>query len=387
MANRDFKKIERIMKDFSLGVGEGENGGLIKVDELPEVGEEGVLYETPDGKYYTCTNTTETETICDLKVGKSYKFKDKVTAEDNKTLSIHLNNEGQYIYLYFDDDNEIYITGGIEISEGEETIYYSVEYFYQLADSQDYSELIYTSPSASLPEDLIEPTLEGTNPFTEIPSVEINEFFVQKLTDNDMDLLDVAFLFVGGSHTETITTSAWEELGGKNKYFEFPNEETFKLEFYPQKFLDVLVKLNIDIDAEMETTLSYSTSGGIYIGCGTVSYASSEGHDGGTFYGSIYATEGSGNSQTQFELMINNYPEISYSSLAYTIEAPFTIKQLIEKMEDVCITDSTNLSSYRNTVLAPRIGIKTGSSSNETTWYDCSLEDMQSFLKVVLSND
>lgn len=374
MANRDFKKIERIMKDFSLGVGEGESGGLIKVDELPEVGEEGVLYETPDGKYYTCTNTTEEKVISDLEVGKSYKFKNKITAGDIKKSAELFGGDG----FNFDEGGETYLT-----AYADQVPYQPADYIVKYAVQDEETMLDYISTSANLPGDLIEPTLEG---FTEIPSVTITQYFVD-MVEEAFELSDVAFLFEGGSHTETTTTSTWEELGGKNKYFEFPNEETFKLEFYPQKFLDVLVKLNIDIDAEMETTLSYSTSGGIYIGSGILSYASSEGHDAGTFYGSIYATEGRGNSQTQFELIINNDPEISFSSLAYTIEKPFTIKQLVGKLDDVCITGSTSLSSYRNTVLAPRIGIKTGSSSTDTTWYDCSLEDMQSFLKVVPSND
>ena len=137
----------------------------------------------------------------------------------------------------------------------------------------------------------------------------------------------------------------------------------------------------------METMLTYLTSGGIYIGSGALSYASSEGHNADAFYATIYATEGSGNSETFFSLMAGDYEPIAYSSDAYTIEEPFTIKKLVETLGDVCITEGANLSNYRNTVLAPRIGIKTGSSSNDTTWYDCSLEDMQSFLKVVPSND
>ncbi len=351
-------------------------GDLIKVDTLPEVGKEGVLYKTPDGKYYTCTNTTEEKVISDLKVGKSFKLKDKVTAGDITSL---LSSGQAIVGLYFDEEGYSLLNLEKITYEDDRPTEYYINY-----DEGDNDSIEYHCTSNSLPEDLIEPTLEG---FTEIPSATITQYFVDNLTNENLELLDIAFLFEGGSHTETITTSTWEELGGKNKYFEFPNEETFKLEFYPQKFLDVLVKLNIDIDAEMETMLDYSTSGGIYIGSGALSYASSEGHNADAFYATIYATEGSGNSETFFSLMAGDYEPIAYSSDAYTIEEPFTIKKLVEALGDVCITEGANLSNYRNTVLAPRIGIKTGSSSNDTTWYDCSLEDMQSFLKVIPSND
>jgi len=375
MANRDFKKIERIMKDFSLGVGEGESGGLIKVDKLPEVGKEGVLYQTPDGKYYTCTNTTETKTICDLEVGKSYKLNSEILLSDfyqfldnYDTYSFPFNEEGNVYIEAYGNDGKTHISYFVADYSVEPEVYHIADFEVPVG---------YTQEKVAIT--LIE--------FTEIPSVEITQYFAETIQQDNVKLEEFAFLFEGGSHTETTTTSTWEELGGKNKYFEFPNEETFKLEFYPQKFLDVLVKLNIDIDAEMETMLTYLTSGGIYIGSGALSYASSEGHHADAFYASIYATEGSGNSETFFSLMAGDYEPIAYSSDAYTIEEPFTIKKLIETLGDVCITEGANLSDYRNTVLAPRIGIKTGSSSNDTTWYDCSLEDMQSFLKVIPSND
>ena len=38
----------------------GEGWGLILVDELPELGDESLLYKTPDGKIWSCVNTEET---------------------------------------------------------------------------------------------------------------------------------------------------------------------------------------------------------------------------------------------------------------------------------------------------------------------------------------
>jgi len=52
MANRDFKKIKRVMKDFSQNVGSG-SGGAISVDKLPEKGNVGEFYSLPNGEIYT----------------------------------------------------------------------------------------------------------------------------------------------------------------------------------------------------------------------------------------------------------------------------------------------------------------------------------------------
>ena len=52
MANRDFTKIERIMKDFSLNLG-GGSGGTIPVNKLPEKGNVGEFYLLPNGEIYT----------------------------------------------------------------------------------------------------------------------------------------------------------------------------------------------------------------------------------------------------------------------------------------------------------------------------------------------
>ena len=57
MANRDFKKIERIMKDFSMGVGEGGGGTTVVANpelegtepDLTGLEVEGTKYKVPQG--------------------------------------------------------------------------------------------------------------------------------------------------------------------------------------------------------------------------------------------------------------------------------------------------------------------------------------------------
>ena len=71
MANRDFKKIERIMKDFSMGVGEGGGGTTVVANpelegtepDLTGLEVEGTKYKVPkQNSYYehhvTLTNNT-----------------------------------------------------------------------------------------------------------------------------------------------------------------------------------------------------------------------------------------------------------------------------------------------------------------------------------------
>ena len=51
MANRDAKLIERTLKDFSLGVMEGGEGGVVKVDKLPDNPEPLTIYEIDTEEY------------------------------------------------------------------------------------------------------------------------------------------------------------------------------------------------------------------------------------------------------------------------------------------------------------------------------------------------
>ena len=196
MANRDYKKIERTIRDFCMNV--SGSGGIVPVKELPEVGEEGVVYETPDGKMWACKNTTETETICDLEVGKSFKLKDKILVGDIQNLSI---DEG-VIGIDFDEENFAIL------NFEKHTVKPSARYFINYDEGE--STVEYECPPDSLPEDFIEPTLDG---FTEIPSVTITQYFVNDLENKGFNLLDIAFVFKGGSHTETTATSTWTEIG------------------------------------------------------------------------------------------------------------------------------------------------------------------------------
>ena len=232
--------------------GKFSKGGVQLVDTLPEVGNENTLYKTPDGKIWSCTTTIEEKVISDLEVGKSYKFKDKVTAGEIKNFAILGKDSGG---LPFNDN----VDGlSIDVSSGLETpTEYDVEYYNNVEEKY----LIYLSTDDDSPEDLIEPELDG---FTEIPSATITQTFVDNLEDANMDLLNIAFLFVGGSHTETVTTSTWTEVGSGSG-----SSSPYVLTI--QDMRDIAVGAHLDVDATislieelgLSTTISTSNSVGI----------------------------------------------------------------------------------------------------------------------------
>ena len=78
MANRDFNKIERIMKDFSLNIGGSGSGGMVVVDKLPEKGNTGTLYRTSDGIYEWYHTEKQVPVYKDLEAGQSYTLKEEV---------------------------------------------------------------------------------------------------------------------------------------------------------------------------------------------------------------------------------------------------------------------------------------------------------------------
>ena len=91
MANRDAKLIERTLKDFSLGAMSG-GGGVTPVDKLPEKGNVGTLYKTPDGNIYSWFHEEtqkEVEVPPTLEVGKTYELKEKILI---KTFEDSINN-------------------------------------------------------------------------------------------------------------------------------------------------------------------------------------------------------------------------------------------------------------------------------------------------------
>ena len=84
MANRDAKLIERTLKDFSLGAMSG-GGGLAPVDKLPDKGNVGTLYKTPDGNIYSWFHEETQEEVNvppTLEVGKTYELRDSIPLEE-----------------------------------------------------------------------------------------------------------------------------------------------------------------------------------------------------------------------------------------------------------------------------------------------------------------
>ena len=83
MANRDAKLIERTLKDFSLGAMSG-GGGVTPVDKLPEKGNVGTLYKTPDGNIYSWFHEETTKEVATedsptaLEDGKTYQLREQI---------------------------------------------------------------------------------------------------------------------------------------------------------------------------------------------------------------------------------------------------------------------------------------------------------------------
>lgn len=209
MANRNAKLIKRIIQDFSLNV--GGNGEPIEVATLPESGDPNAVYKTSDNKYWICTNTTETKTVSDLKVGQSYKMKEIIT---NKSLEECLHKFSTVDYSgTFDLDEEG--EQGIEYDyaepeeEGGYSSYY-LNYFMILGRKKGTAGF---DGDTSLDPDF---ELEiGFNRLEEIPTIEITQIFVEQLfefSEGTITLDDFAFLFEGGSHEEEVTVSTWTEL-------------------------------------------------------------------------------------------------------------------------------------------------------------------------------
>lgn len=186
----------------------GSGGGMVLVDELPEIGKEDTLYKTPDGKIWSCINTTETKTICDLEVGKSYKLNSEIELSDFQQFFNKYND----CSFEFKDDGEKYTH--FEVREGvipEQDIHLNLIEYIEDTDEESYIAS-FTVPEGYTQEK-VAITLDG---FTEIPLVTITQTFVDQVQNADAELIEFAFLFKGGSHTETTTISTWSEVGGSS---------------------------------------------------------------------------------------------------------------------------------------------------------------------------
>lgn len=171
-----------------------EVGEIEVVDELPEVGKPDVLYKLPDGTIWSCVNTTETQTVCDLKVGESFKLVESISYNDLESTKAHLKSpapitEGE---IYPNFYREIDAMTGIEVVE------------YQLSEEE---KAVYTLPAEATTEP-ITIQLEGIE---EIPDVEITQYFVDNLIEEGT-LEDLIPLFENSFHEEEVTVSTWTEI-------------------------------------------------------------------------------------------------------------------------------------------------------------------------------
>jgi len=149
MANRDFKKIERVMKDFSMGVGEDESGGTTVVANPTLVGTEDNLtglqvgetkYKVPQGgstqhyhKVVLLTENTEQYCFGDAILLDVYiDTPESLTVEDvwkyiaqNSSWEIDQQifvqiNTGIFGTIYYDTcapTDPLFGTGGINVSD------------------------------------------------------------------------------------------------------------------------------------------------------------------------------------------------------------------------------------------------------------------------------
>ena len=181
--------------------GEGGGGGVTLVDTLPEVGDESLIYKTPDGKLYSCVNTEETKVICDLEVGKSYKLVESISYEELSKLTGTTSSSIVNDSIIFDNEqNEPYLL--VEQTFGPEAHY--VGYWLD-----PYRGVFYDYDSED-PKEIIDAQLEELE---EIPTVTITQDFVDNATANNYALEDFIAIFQNSSHTETVTVCTWTEIG------------------------------------------------------------------------------------------------------------------------------------------------------------------------------
>lgn len=200
MANRDFNKIKRTIQDFSLNAGEGGStgGGMVIVDTLPELGEPNLLYKLPDGTIWSCVN--ETGTICDLKVGESYKLVETISTD--YVMNTLMGEDG--------------IIGNAKaFVEGQEYPKFQVitdamtgnqDFAYCLVNDRSYA---YYHIDYEVTPDTVNLQYKGN--VTKNPDIEITQYFIDNLA-NDGTIEDLIPLFQNSSHEGEIST--WTQLGG-----------------------------------------------------------------------------------------------------------------------------------------------------------------------------
>lgn len=218
MANRDFKKIERIMKDFSQNIGDSGSGsgGMAMVNTLPEVGREDTLYKLPNGNVYSWSRVVDKELIPvykPVKVGDVVTLKNEIGVEDLVTftgtgektnideLIPNWTQEGKRsVYRFVRQQQD-----GLD---GPGT--YSVWFYF--GDSERSENAGYTWQGEPSSQDAVSLT-KNNFPFfvTQVP-FEITQDFVDVLENYNVEINDLAFMFADleVDHYETIEHVVFE---------------------------------------------------------------------------------------------------------------------------------------------------------------------------------
>lgn len=181
----------------------GGEGGMVVVDDLPEEGDPTLLYKLPDGTIWSCVNKTETRTICDLKVGQSYKLVENIAF--NELQNIYENITLNHVPFV---ENQEYPE--IQVETDAMTGNQKYQYCTSIDDTA-YYYIDYESAPGTI-------DLQYTGAITESPDVEITQYFVNNLQAG-ATLEDLIPLFQNSSHTEEVTYSEWSQInGGKQLY-------------------------------------------------------------------------------------------------------------------------------------------------------------------------
>lgn len=220
MANRDAKKIERTLKDFSLGALSGGEG-LTPVNALPEKGNVGTLYKTPDGNIYSWFHEEtqkEVEVPPTLKVGKTYQLKEQIlikTFEDSinnalgdpdkreqtKNIEGDIINDILSFNMYFQRD-----------FEGKGTSTYSAMFSY--LEEADNKIRYFYNEGEEQPDEYVHRQIIGWTGPTEIT---VTQEWIDNLSENwgtPFDINNLNFLFVGTTETVTVVNEGYTQLNG-----------------------------------------------------------------------------------------------------------------------------------------------------------------------------
>ena len=224
MANRDFRKIERIMKDFSQNIGGSGtgSGGMAMVSTLPETGREDTLYKLPNGNVYSWSRVVEKELVpvykpINVNVGDTVSLKTEIVA---KELTAFVGNG--------EKDNIDELIPNWTYEKGKYTVYhftrtyqdnsnmsdsYQVEFYFN--DYEDPTYVSYTWEGDPLSEDTVTLGKSGRLPGN---SFEITQDFVEVLTEHNIAINDLSFMFVAEiDHYETVehvTFEGYTKLNG-----------------------------------------------------------------------------------------------------------------------------------------------------------------------------